>query len=97
MTLQRRQGLHPDGARAVFSADAKSLPAYAGVSVDDGRYVIYRISKVRDVESVSPDDVQTASRQLSQLAEQEQYAAFVKNLRERSDVKVNEDRIAPEQ
>ncbi len=97
VTLQRRQGLHPEGARAVFSADAKALPAYAGVSVDDGRYVIYRISKVRDVESVSPDEVQTATRQLSQLAEQEQYAAFVKNLRERSEVKVNEARMTPEQ
>ncbi len=97
VTLQRRQGLHPEGARAVFSADAKELPAYAGVSVDDGRYVIYRITKVRDVESVSPDEVQTATRQLSQLAEQEQYSAFVKNLRERSEVKVNEERLAPQQ
>ena len=97
VTLQRRQGLHPEGARAVFSTDAKDLPAYAGVSADDGRYVIYRISKVRDVASVSPDEVQTATRQLGQLAEQEQYSAFVKNLRERSEVKVNEARLTPEQ
>ena len=97
VTLQQRQGLHPEGVRAVFSANAKELPAYTGVSVDDGRYVIYRISTVRDVESVSPDDVQTASRQLSQMVEQEQFNAFVGRLRERSDVKVNEAAINPDQ
>ena len=97
VTLQKRQGLHPEGVRAVFSADTASLPTYAGLSVDDGRYVIYRISAVNEVESVSPDDVQTASRQLSQMVEQEQYAAFVGRLRERSDVVVNEAAINPDQ
>jgi peptidyl-prolyl cis-trans isomerase D len=96
VTLQSRQGLHPEGARAVFSADTRKLPAYAGISAEDGRYVIYRISKVRDVESVSPDEVQTASRQLSQIAEQEQYSAFVAGLRERSEVRVNENKVVPE-
>ena len=81
----------------MFGADTTSLPTYAGLSVDDGRYVIYRISAVNEVESVSPDDVQTASRQLSQMAEQEQYAAFVGRLRERSDVVVNEAAINPDQ
>ena len=97
VTLQRRQGLHPEGARAVFSADAAKLPAYSGVAVDDGRYVIYRISKVQEVESVSPDQLQTASRQLSQITQQEQYANVVGSMRDRSDVRVREDRVQPEQ
>ncbi len=97
VTLQRRQGLHPEAARAVFGADASQLPAYAGISVEDGRYVIYRISKVQDVASVSPDQLRTASRQLSQIVQQEQYAAFVASLRERADVRVREDKVLPEQ
>jgi peptidyl-prolyl cis-trans isomerase D len=97
VTLQRRQGLHPEGARAVFSADAAKLPAYSGVAVDDGRYVIYRVSKVQEVGAVSPDQLQTASRQLSQITQQEQYANVVGSMRDRSDVRVREDRVQPEQ
>jgi peptidyl-prolyl cis-trans isomerase D len=97
VTLQRRQGLHPAGARAVFSADAAKLPAYAGVAVDDGRYVIYRISKVQEVESVSPDQLQMASQQLSQITQQEQYANVVGSMRERSDVRVRQDRVQPDE
>ncbi len=96
VTLQRRQGLHPEGARAVFSVDATQLPAYAGVSVDDGRYVIYLISKVQNVDSVSTDQLQTARRQLSQIAQQAQYANFVASLRERNEVQVREDEVLPE-
>ncbi len=97
VTLQRRQGLHAEGVRAVFSADTGKLPSYAGVAVDDGRYVIYRISKVRDVESVSADETETASRQLSQLVAQEQGEVFVGSLRERAEVKVDESRLNPQQ
>ena len=78
--------------RAVFSADANNVPTYAGVAVDDGRYVIYRISAVRDVESISDDEVETASRQLTQLAVQEQHANYVSSLWERSNVTINESR-----
>ena len=97
VTLQRRQGLHAEGVRAIFSADTSSLPVYAGVAVDDGRYVIYRISKVREVESVSTDEADTASRQLSQLAVQEQREGYLDSLRERAKVTVNESRLNPEQ
>jgi peptidyl-prolyl cis-trans isomerase D len=93
VTLQRRQGLHAEGVRAVFSADANNVPTYAGVAVDDGRYVIYRISAVRDVESISDDEVETASRQLTQLAVQEQHANYVSSLWERSNVTINESRL----
>jgi peptidyl-prolyl cis-trans isomerase D len=97
VSLQQRQGLHAEGARAVFSADATQLPAYAGVAVDDGRFVVYRISEVQEIDSVSPDQLQTASRQLSQITEQEQYASIVASMRERSEVSVRQDRVQPEQ
>ena len=65
--------------------------------IDDGRFVVYRISEVQEVDSVSPDQLQTASRQLSQIAEQEQYASIVASMRERSEVSVRQDRVQPEQ
>ncbi|MGD2139417.1 MAG: SurA N-terminal domain-containing protein [Burkholderiales bacterium] len=97
VSLQQRQGLHTEGVRAVFSTDTSQLPSYAGLSVEDGRYVIYRISKVENVESVSPDQLQTARRQLAQMAQQEQYLSFLRSMRDRTKVEVREDRINPEQ
>ena len=97
VTLQRGQGLHAEGVRAVFSADTNNLPAYAGVEADDGRYVVYRISAVRDVETISDDEVETANRQLTQLAVQEQHANYVGSLWERSNVVINESRLSSEQ
>ena len=52
VTRERRAGLHPEAAQAVFGADASKLPAYVGVAVPDGRYVIYRIGKVVETDSV---------------------------------------------
>ena len=97
VTLLKRQGLHAEGVRAVFGADVSALPAYAGVGVDDGRYVIYKITKVNDVDSVSPEEKDSARRQLAQMVEQEQYASFIGSLRERSDVRVNEGRLQPQE
>ena len=97
VSMKNLQGLHPEGARAVFGTDVTKLPAYAGISVDDGRYVIYRISQVKNVKSVSPDELKTAGQQLTQIAQQEEYASFLKGMRDRVKIKVREDRVVPEQ
>jgi peptidyl-prolyl cis-trans isomerase D len=97
VTLQRGQGLHAEGVRAVFSANTNKLPTYTGIAVDDGRYVIYRISDVREMESISSDEIEAANRQLSQLAVQEQHSTYVGSLRERANVTINESRLNPEQ
>jgi peptidyl-prolyl cis-trans isomerase D len=74
----------------VFSADVKSLPAYVGVPAEDGRFVVYRISEVRDVESVKPEQVASTGQQIGQMAAQAQYQDFVTSLRERAKVKIND-------
>lgn len=93
VSLQRREGLHPEGARAVFGADIAKPPAYAGVSASEGRFVIYRISNVRNVDSVSPEQVQAARRQLSQMVTQEQFQSFLASVRTQADVKINRKRL----
>ena len=93
VTLQKRQGLHPEAAQAVFGADTAKLPAYSGVPVSQGRFVIYRITEVKDVAEVNPEQRKALAKQLTQMIGQEQYIAYVASLRERADVKIDKKKL----
>jgi peptidyl-prolyl cis-trans isomerase D len=93
VTLQKRQGLHPEAAQSVFGADTAKLPAYAGVPVSQGRFAIYRISKVKDVTVTNPEQRKALAKQLTQMIGQEQYIAYLASLRERADVKVDKKKL----
>jgi peptidyl-prolyl cis-trans isomerase D len=93
VTRDRRSGLHPDGAQAVFSADVTKLPAYTGVSTPDGRYVIYRISHIVDVATVDAEARKMLARQLEQVFGMEADSARLRVLKTRTDVKINEKAI----
>jgi peptidyl-prolyl cis-trans isomerase D len=93
VSLQKRQGLHPEGAKAVFGADVTKLPVYAGVPAQQGRYVIYRITKVKDVGEIDPAQKKALARQLAQMAGQEQYQAYIGSLRERANVKIDRKKL----
>jgi len=93
VSLQKRQGLHHDGAQAVFGADVSKLPAYAGVPADQGRFVVYRITKVKDVTAIDPEQRKALGRQLAEMVGQEQYVAYLASLRERADVKIDRKKL----
>jgi peptidyl-prolyl cis-trans isomerase D len=93
VTLQKRQGLHPEAAQSVFGADTTKLPAYAGVPVSQGRYVIYRVTKVKDVADTKPEERKALAKQLTQMIGQEQYIAYLASLRERADVKIDKKKV----
>ena len=93
VTLQKRQGLHPEAAQAVFGADTAKLPAYAGVPVSQGRFAIYRITKVKDVTETKPEQRKALAKQLTQMIGQEQYIAYLASLRERADVKIDKKKL----
>lgn len=93
VSLQKRQGLHPEGAQAVFGADVSKLPAYAGVPAAQGRFVVYRITKVKDVTAVDPEQRKALGKQLAEMVGQEQYVAYLASLRERADVKIDRKRL----
>jgi peptidyl-prolyl cis-trans isomerase D len=97
VTLMRRQGLHSEGLRAVFSADTSKLPVYVGAPAPDGRFVIYRINRVEDAESISPEQLKSASRQISQLAAQAQLEALIASLRERAGIRIDKSKLQPQQ
>ncbi|MEK6212174.1 MAG: SurA N-terminal domain-containing protein [Pseudomonadota bacterium] len=93
VSLQKRQGLHPEGAQAVFGADVSKLPVYAGVPAAQGRFVLYRITKIKDVTAVDPAQRKALGRQLAEMIGQEQYVAYLASLRERADVKIDRKRL----
>jgi peptidyl-prolyl cis-trans isomerase D len=89
VSRERRQGLHPEAARAVFSADAAKLPAYVGVPAPDGRYVIYRISRVTEADEVDPAARRQLAQQLDQFLGREEEAARLSSLKAKADVRIN--------
>jgi peptidyl-prolyl cis-trans isomerase D len=93
VTRESRAGLHPEAAAAVFSADASKLPAYVGLPAPDSRYVIYKISKVIDVDSIDPEQRKQIAKQLEPIAGQENLAARVENLKQNADVKVDAKKL----
>jgi peptidyl-prolyl cis-trans isomerase D len=93
VSRQKPQGLHPDASQAVFSADTAKLPAYVGVPASQGRFVVYRISRVNDVAAVDPARKKALARQLAQTAGQEQFQAYIASLRNRTDVKIDRKKL----
>ena len=93
VSLQKRQGLHPEGAQAVFGADVTKLPAYTGVPAAQGRFVVYRITNVKDVTAVDPAQRKALGKQLAELIGQEQYSAYLASLRQRADVKIDRKKL----
>lgn len=93
VTRERRVGLHPDAAQAVFSADVTQLPAYVGMTAPDGRYVIYRISRIVDVATVDAEARKMLARQLEQMFGVEAEAARLSGLKAGTKVKINEKAI----
>jgi len=93
VSREKREGLHPEAAQAVFRADWAKLPGYAGVEAQGGRYVLYRISKVIDVEAVDPAQRKSLVQQLAPVLGQEALAARVSSLKQKADVKVDEKKL----
>ena len=93
VTRERRAGLHPEAAQAVFSADVSKLPAYVGLSTPDGRYVIYRVSRIVDVDTVDAEARKMLARQLEQVLGMEAETARLNGLKQRTDVEINQKAI----
>ncbi len=93
ISREKPQGLSPEAAQVVFQADISKLPAYAGFSGADGRYVIFRVGKVQDPAATNTDADTELSKQISTLLGREAQAARVNSLRGKIKVIVNKDRF----
>ncbi len=93
VSREKPEGLSAEAAQTVFQADVSKLPAYAGFSAPDGRYVIFRIGKVREATATNADQDKELAKQISTLLGREVYGARLKSLRDKNKVIINKDRL----
>jgi len=81
------QDLNPEALSQIFRADASKLPAYVGAESRDG-YVIYRVSRVIDVQ---PDETRQRSAQseLGRASGAQEFKSFLDGLRADTKVEIN--------
>jgi peptidyl-prolyl cis-trans isomerase D len=89
VSRERRQGLSPEAAQEVFRADASKLPVYVGAASPDGRYVLFRVSKVVSDETVSAEARKALGRQLDQAIGRQEFEARLASLKQKADVQIN--------
>ena len=88
VTRESRGGLHPEAVQAVFGVDVRNLPAYLGLETPDGRYVIYRVDQVVNVETVDAE-ARKGCAQLDQVSGMEAAAARLASQKKKADVQIN--------
>ncbi|MBK1679630.1 SurA N-terminal domain-containing protein [Rhodocyclus tenuis] len=91
-TFSRLQPLPapPAAARAVFQAPVGKLPAFVGVTLDNGDYALYRVAKVSQPEAIDEARRKAVEREYSTLLAQEDFAAYLAALRARTKVEINQ-------
>jgi peptidyl-prolyl cis-trans isomerase D len=82
------KGLDHETLRAVFTVEAESLPAYAGVVNNRGEYTLIRVSRVFEPPLPDPEQRKVFARQLQQVLSQEELSAYLGGVRKRYDVSV---------
>ena len=79
--------LGPEALSRVFGADASKLPVYAGMESNNG-YVIYRVTRVADVQ---PDEARQRGVQseLGRAGGTQEFKSFLDGLRADAKVEIN--------
>ena len=84
-----KPAVHPDALKAIFRADTSKLPVYLGVELRDRGYGIYRISRVIDAPPADAAREKGVQEQLARQAAQQDYTAYLANLRAGSKIEIN--------
>jgi peptidyl-prolyl cis-trans isomerase D len=90
-SVSRLQGkqVPPAAMQAIFKADVQKLPAYVGVEVGGGNYMLYKIMKVGQPERADDNQRKMLQREYSTIIAQEDFAAYLGALRARYKVDIN--------
>ena len=91
------QGYAGTALTGVFKADIGKLPAYAGVENAQGGFVLLKVTRVVDSETVDIARRKAVSEELRQVLGQEELNAYVASLKLKADVKVQQDRLEKKQ
>lgn len=92
-TLSRNdpKGVSHEALAAIFSADKKKLPAYAGVALPNG-YLVLRVGRVLE-ENVGEADLKNLQTELARATGTQELQAFLASLRADASVEINKARI----
>lgn len=93
VSLQKLNGLAPEAARDVFTADPAALPAYVGTPVSNGRYVIYRVGRVIDAPPPNEEQRKALARQMVQITAQQQFDAYLQTVRAGAGVEIDPTKV----
>lgn len=87
------KGLPGDALRQAFKTDVSKVPAYAGVEVAGGSYMLIRISKVQEAAEGAKDKQNAIAQTLRQVAGQAELAAYLASLKQKSEVKIRKELV----
>lgn len=92
VSRQKPGGLYPTVLDGVFRADAKKLPAYAGVETPAG-YSLVQVSKIEEPKTIDEAKRKALASQLRDAVAAEEFDAALTRLREKIGVKVSRDAL----
>ena len=86
-------GLSPDVIEAAMKANAKSMPAYAGIDNPNGGYTLIQIAKVVEPSLADEAKLKAARARIEQAAALQQVQAMVAQVRSQADVSFSKDAL----
>jgi len=87
------KGMPVDALRQAFKTDVSKVPAYAGVEVAGGNFMLIRISKVQEAAEGARDKQNAIAQTLRQVSGQAELAAYLASLKLKSDVKIRKELV----
>jgi peptidyl-prolyl cis-trans isomerase D len=97
VSRENAQGYAGQLLATVFRADAGKLPAYTGSENAQGGFVLLKITRVVDSDSVDSAKRKAISEELHQMVGQEELNAYIAGLKLKADVKVQQDQLEKKQ
>jgi peptidyl-prolyl cis-trans isomerase D len=91
------KGMTDAQLRQVFKADSTKLPSYTGIEAPGGGYTVFRVSKVIDPASVDRAQQKSLGEGLAQMLGEEQFAAYLSSLKQKTKVRINKEQLERKQ
>ncbi len=88
VSRQQPQGMDNETLRTIFKAGSTELPSYTGVVNPQGGFTLVRINRITESTPTDVAKHKAFGRQLQQLLTQEELAASLAGIRQRSEVTV---------
>lgn len=89
----QHKGLTEAMVRQAFRMDAGKLPAYAGVEDASGGFMLLRVTRVAPPENISPEKRRQYADALRDVLAQQEFLAYLGNLRQETDIQINRKQL----